>query len=411
MKGKYINKARLAGAVMLATMGVAAGTAQAESLLAPLIINNTTATQNVETFLQYKVGFLAGAPLNKDGFATTHYHWIQKNWNDGNFFTGKPQVGNVIGNIPVLAAPDDVIGNYYKRPKKACRVKNDFGKMTPKDMIYQSTRAHLENGVYATTVIPSTNAASMAQYGITQPMHWDDQSSAPSWIGNFLGMLVIDDVSSGNDEEGNMSGFAYVVDALNGYMLDYKLINNHRSTKSGDFSAGFMSKKSIDYSWLPDAVAQTEWYTAVMSDDMTFAAEQNPGSVYDASVMIGSQPRDKGQSSPQEITKNSKGVFDHDENFRSGAPDYEVTCLSGYDRSAFLFSDQVIFTSEGGWTRRSITPWNEGHFSTASGALTYKLERSNVTIPQSVFRPVSWQVETSGHLSNGRSGNHANRPY
>ena len=361
MKSKFLKKARVASAVTLATAAMAAGTVQADSLLAPLILNDT----NTTTYLSLRTGQII-APVNG-----LHYTWLQKN----STLNGTNNTQIALGDM-----------------NRKCIPVNSFGKATPLDMVYQTTKG---NANFMTPPIAP-------DFSMGSGFPW-----APGF--DYAGMLVIDIDAALGIEEGNFLGFAYVVDTANNFLLDYKLLNNHLSTKSGDFSAGFISKKSIDFSWLPDTFADTYWYTAVVSDDMTKGPEQ--AGVYDATVNIQSQPRVEldgtaNQESPQAI-QGGIGVYNNDEDYLSGARDKRVTCVAYYQRDAFILPSQFGFTANGGWTRRAIQPVDT--VIDATGAITYKMERSN---NGGVFPGVpaaSWQIETSGHLST-QNGTKANRP-
>jgi len=388
---KILHKAQLAGAVMLATAGVAVGTAQAESLLAPLVINSSVEDGNgkrIETYLSMRTG----ASLDMNSPYNLHYRWIQKN---------HPSTLS-----PELKADKD----YEDGPMKAlrqldreCKMINSFGKATPRDMIYQTTAGSADFKALPRGFVGSS------EDGL--------EASQPSGFpGDFAGMLVID---ADGTQEGNFSGFAYIIDTENATMIDYKLLNNHHSTVPGNFAAGFISKKSIDYSWLPDTLASTEWYTAVTSKNMGAYVEDSAHSIYDATVTIGNYARveldgTSNQRDPWAI-QGGIGVFDNDENFISGAPDFNVTCVGLYSRTKFIDPSQEDFTANGGWTRRSITPV-AGKKIDAKGAITYKWEKPNEEmlgflggLVKKDVNAVSFQVETSGNLSTKKS--HANKPY
>jgi len=138
---------------------------------------------------------------------------------------------------------------------------------------------------------------------------------------------------------------------------------------------------------------------------------------HDAAVTIGTHareelnPEDNNQQDPSAI-QGGIGIYDNDENYISGAPDFNVTCVGLYNRMAFIDPSQYAFTANGGWTRRSITPV-AGTKIPAKGAITYKWEKSTQNGPYAALlngrNAVSFQVETSGNLSQKKS--HANKPY
>ena len=393
---KILHKAQLAGAVMLATAGVAVGTAQAESLLAPLVINSSVENGDdwrIETYLSMRTG----ASLDMNSPYNLHYRWIQKNHPS----TLSPELKALEDEL------EDGKPKYIDTPMKAlgqldreCKMINSFGKATPRDMIYQTTAGSADFKALPRGFVGSS------EDGL--------EASQPSGFpGDFAGMLVID---ADGTQEGNFSGFAYIIDTENATMIDYKLLNNHHSTVPGNFAAGFISKKSIDYSWLPDTLASTEWYTAVTSKNMGAYVEDSAHSIYDATVTIGNYARveldgTSNQRDPWAI-QGGIGVFDNDENFISGAPDFNVTCVGLYSRTKFIDPSQEHFTENGGWTRRSITPV-KGKKIDAKGAITYKWEKSKQDGPYAALlngrNAVSFQVETSGNLSTKKS--HANKPY
>jgi len=376
---KILHKAHIAGAVMLATAGVAVGTAQAESLLAPLIINSSVGDgnplNNIETFLSMRTG--SSLTVDEDG-NSIHYRWIQKNHPD---------------TAPADGYDDNDDGeilNVLHDLDRSCKMVDSYGKATPRDMIYQST-------------------AGDGDFKALHANYFNDDSSPSGFPGNFVGMLVVDAMGT---KEGNFSGFAYVVNTGEGTLLDYKLLNNHHSTDTGNFAAGFISKKSIDYSWLPTTLVDTQWYTAVTSK--TMGEEVEVAGVYDATVTIGNAPRveldgTSNQQSPTEIAGGIR-VFDHDENHISSAPNFNVTCLGLYDRTKLVDPSQVNFTAGGGWARRSITPV-AGTKIAAKGAITYRWETANDALKglMNGKNAATFQVETSGNLSKRKS--HANKPY
>lgn len=345
------KKTSIALAVAAVTLSTIS-TASAESLLAPVVINDA----NYDTFVSMRTG---GVVTNDE----LHYHWIKK---------GK--------NL-----------NSLKKLGVECSVVNSTGTATPKDMIYQDTQG---NGAFV--ALPAA--------GVT------DASVGSGYLGGFAGMMVVDVNGSGGIEEGNFVGFAYIVNSNSGVVLDYKMVNNHKTSKSGDFSTGYAAKKSIDYSWLPETVATTQWITSVLSNDMTAGPEQ--AGVYDATVLMSNQPREEldgtaNQQSPQ-ILHGGIGVMDNDENPLSGGQQPKITCMGMYDRLAFIDPAHENFTKDGGWTRRAIQPVDK--VIDAQGALTFKWEKGAAGGAGFLGGPTAqaFQVETGGNLS--VNGTKANKP-
>ena len=371
----------VAGSLMLSSV------ASADSLLAPLVIG----AEGVKTFFAFKVRGAGTVNQNWSGSGSSlHYTWFKK--------------GTSIADLHNLTT--------------GCAIENSTGTVSSYDMVLQ-------------TAVGSSD--------------FDTDKSKPSSYGggDFVGFAVLTDMANANNEkdvknlvdEGEMSGFAYVVDATNGFVLDYKLLNNHRSKVEGDFSAGFISKKSIDYSWLPVGVADTQWLTVVVGDGMT-KAEATGSWKGTVSITQGkSNDNSFAPSVPTDTVATNNvevGAYDTDERVWSGDKALSVTCMGIYDRSAFLLSQQLAQTTNGGWRRAAIIADTT---TGANGAITYKSEEINLTNlalaadrPEAVFgsisgnsiinptivtgtkKAISFQVETSGHLSK-LPESHPNRPY
>ena len=378
MKNELMKKARLAGAVALAATTLMVGTiAQADSLLAPLIINTGAGANSfpysagpVSTYLNVKV-------KGKGGYSNDlHYVWIKK--------------GTAISDLFNLNSP--------------CKMTNNWGKSSKADMVFQDTNrlgSWLPSGAPAPGEASTPNA-----YSAT----------------DFVGMLVISDVpnvaAGHNAPEGDMSGFAYIVDESNGDVVEYKLLNNHRSAQEGDFSAGFTSKHVVDLAWMsarPASGVRTGWTTMVTGPDMAWHSGAFNSS-YDATVLFSQNTR-PGESSPLDISGGTSGVYDNDEKLTSGSTPMEVTCMGSFTRSNFLDPQQLLDTRDGGWIRKSIIPLYERTVrlggltqkvktnKTAKGAMVYRDD----VISVNGFRPRHTMLpETSGHLAKG--ANHANRP-
>ncbi len=396
-------------AVAVAGSLLLSGAASADSLLAPLVVGIANGPQ---TYFSLKVRGTGAVNNRWASSSDLHYVWFKK--------------GSSISDLYNLT--------------KSCEVSNNNGKVSPWDMVLQRA-------------VDDDAAVNLDA----------DDKSVPNGYsaGNFVGFAVITDRANVGDaslakdlaNEGEMSGFGYVVDATNSFVLDYKLLNNHRSKIEGDFDAGFISKKSIDFSWMPVDIANTQWLTVVTGADM-LKADSGAGT-YDATVKF-SQDTLAGSISPQ-IPTGGSGVYDNDEKVTSGGFNFNVTCMAAFGRSTLLNTLQLSDTVHGGWKRMSIAP--VAATQVASGAITYKAEyldfspRTGGVLPEahlstySVFgsttpstiglmntvvsdaniKPydiagindysapvaggvVSFQVETSGHLSTTPES-HPNRPY
>ncbi|MFI0398111.1 MAG: hypothetical protein ACH34X_03470 [Thiolinea sp.] len=416
----------VAGSLMMANV------ASADSLLAPLVIG---VPHGAQTYFSIKARGNGTANLGgTTGYSANsnlHYVWFQK--------------GTTVDDLYLL--------------NKACTVSNNNGKVSPWDMVFQ--RAVDDDA--------GTSANTASGAGHLNLLATDKSQPNGYTAGGFVGFAVITDVANKNADasvknltnEGELSGFGYVVDAANSFVLDYKLLNNHRSKVEGDFSAGFISKKSVDYSWMPTSIATTEWLTVVTGDDM-LKAESGAGQ-YDATVYI-SQDTAAGSVSPRAPMGGSSGVYDNDETVISGATALHVTCMGSYNRRQLLNDLQFAGTANGGWARMSIqnaakTGAGVATTQVAGGAITYKTERINFAataiqqemvldvpannagvfgntavpvydglierrvsdaLPYDIATPnayvtnnygvVSFQPETSGHLS-ATPEPHPNRPY
>jgi len=399
----------VAGSLMIS------GVASADSLLASLVVGVSNGAQTYFSIKARGKG-TANARMASSSMSDLHYVWFKK--------------GSSVADLYNLNTP--------------CEVSNNNGAISPWDMVLQRA---VDNDT-AVNLDPADDHSVPAGYN----------------AGNFVGFAVITDSANVNANpavkdlanEGELSGFGYVVDASNSFVLDYKLLNNHRSKVEGDFSAGFISKKSIDYSWMPIDIASTTWSTVVTGDDM-LKSDSGAGS-YDATVYI-SQDTAAGSVSPQLPTGGS-GVYNNDEKVTSGAKNFKVTCMGWYDTTTLLNTLQATDTVNGGWKRMSVqnsttrtainngVPASVATTQVASGAITYKLELLDFSpnaayagagvapeilaagnsaagalaipvsdgTPYDVSAPVrnngviSYQPETSGHLSASPEP-HPNRPY
>ncbi len=361
-----------------------ASTTQADSLLAPLIINTSAGVASapyaagpVSTYLNIKAK--GKNPFVKQMGATIplddlHYVWIKK--------------GQSVADLANL--------------KKTCKMVDNIGQISANDMVFQDTG-----------VPPSI--ANRLPSGLPTP---DFSRPNTYWGGDFVGMLVISDAANAgtnvnSDTEGDMSGFAYIVDAASGDVVDYKLLNNHHGAIEGDFSTGFVSKKSVDFSWMSSSAVQgnvlTGWTAMVTGPDMA----KHTGlftDVYDATVSFSQKIHPDGtQDSP--LINGQSGVFNNDEGFTSANPRFSVTCMGAFTRSTLLGADPQLLadTENGGWMRMSIAPI-PGSNKRATGAIVYRDDVINAGGAHA--SPLGYRsmiMETSGHLAKGM--NHANRPY
>ncbi|MFZ1568888.1 MAG: hypothetical protein WAT29_08730 [Thiolinea sp.] len=449
--------AAVAGSLMIS------GVASSDSLLAPLVIGINDGTQ---TYFSIKVRGTGATNARMSGMSDLHYVWFKKN------------LDSESGQAAVNAL------NVINRP---CSVSNNTGRVSPWDMVLQRAVADRSN---AGGAVIGGNGINFGQVnllgaGWATVQGWDtlaaEDLSQPNGYtaGDFVGFVTITDKANVNPDpavknlvnEGDMSGFGYVVDVANSFVLDYKLLNNHRSKVEGDFSAGFIAKKSVDFSWMPVYIADTSWLVVATGEDM-LKADSGAGR-YDATVLL-SQDALANSASPQDPT-NGSGVYDNDEKVTSGAVNTRVTCMGMLYPDNIMSALQLADTVNGGWKRMSIQnsttrvvdnnvgiPVTVPTTQVASGAIIYKTEvidfrstavggsttpealiardktkilPSALDVPGGVFartaqgaqsdaevydvglvpnifpnRVVSFQVETSGHLSNTPEA-HPNRPY
>jgi hypothetical protein len=191
--------------------------------------------------------------LNEE--SNLHYYWFQK--------------GGQVSDLRLDPA------GWTPAHRGACEKTDSRGLTSSWDMIFQTLTANgLIGGV---PPLPFGPPPLNPPTGITSPpapnLPGADQSVAKFASGPFVGFMILDDevggVSVGFDpanpndpipgKEGQFSGEAYVISFSENIILDYKLLNNHKTAKSGDFSAGFISKKTVDMQWWPATFATTEW--------------------------------------------------------------------------------------------------------------------------------------------------------
>lgn len=369
------------GAVAAAVAGslMVSGVASADSVLAPFVVG---VNDGAQTYFSLKARGNGSVNARMSGSSMTdlHYVWFKKN---------------------VATDPDPLDSlTDFGRP---CEVSNNNGRVSPWDMVFQRAVGSATVGATAATAATTQMnllGAGTSVNGVAGDLTALDASQPNGYTaGDFVGFVVITDEANDNDNaavkdlanEGELSGFGYVVDPTNNIVLDYKLLNNHRSKVEGDFSAGFIAKKSVDFSWFPVGMADTRWLTVVTGEDM-LKADSGAGS-YDATVYL-SQDTASGSVSPQ-APMGVSGVYNNDEKVTSGARNIRVTCMGALGREHLLSTLQMADTVNGGWKRMSIqnsatrateTGANSSTATTqvASGAIIYKQEvidfsRANAT--------------------------------
>lgn len=403
------------GAVAAAVAGslMVSGVASADSVLAPFVVG---VNDGAQTYFSLKARGNGSVNARMSGSSMTdlHYVWFKKN---------------------VATDPDPLDSlTDFGRP---CEVSNNNGRVSPWDMVFQRAVGSATVGATAATAATTQ----MNLLGAGTALGGGDltalDASQPNGYtaGDFVGFVVITDEANDNDNaavkdlanEGELSGFGYVVDPSNNIVLDYKLLNNHRSKVEGDFSAGFIAKKSVDFSWFPVGMADTRWLTVVTGEDM-LKADSGAGS-YDATVYL-SQDTASGSVSPQ-APMGGSGVYNNDEKVTSGAKNIRVTCMGALGREHLLSTLQLADTVDGGWKRMSIqnsatratdTGANSSTATTqvASGAIIYKQEVINfapalpgyvtpeAVVPRGVSNLISTLNKTGGLFGNKASNNPLN---
>lgn len=327
----------------------AATQVNADSLLAPLVVSD--AALGLETFLALKVEG-NGTPDAQFGVTNTlHYYWYEF------LDLGGPTQG-----------------------QNTCPESNTTGLVSPWDMVFQSVGSASGTNVQ----VPA-----------------GDQSAAQFVPGPFTGFMILDDEVGGVSvaNEGNFSGFAYIVNLGTGDIAEYKLLNNHLSTDSGDFSAGFISKKAADFSWWPTNVMTTAWVVLAVGNSMT----GNPawGGVVDINQQGGAT---LGGIPKAQIPFAGLGAYDNDERVWSGDPPVNIVCMDIIDRTDLLTGFQQVGTANGGWTRKALVG-----SAGANGAIVLKIE---TLVGGAGTTNLMLTVETAGHLGvNDDPGTVVNRPY
>lgn len=315
------------GAVAAAVAGslMVSGLASADSVLAPLVIGlNNPLGGGVQTYFSIKMR--GNGTVDSGGSASSklHYRYFRK--------------GTSLASLRDFSTP--------------CQVSNNRGTGSAWDMIYQ--RAVKANGT-----LPNFDL--LGAEDLSTPNGYSNAG------GNFVGFMTISDEANLQADpnvkdlanEGELSGFAYVVDPTNNLVLDYKLINNHRSKVDNVFNNGFIAKNSVDFSWLPRRIARsTQWLVLAVNDDMKLA-EQTSNGQYDATVFISQDTPAGGVSPSLPSSKNplvlEGGVYNNDETVASGPKSTYVTCMGLMTKSDVMQDSQVNATLNGGWKRMAIT--------------------------------------------------------
>jgi len=344
---KKLNFKKLALATGLAAVLV--GSVQAESLLAPLVVSDSSL--GFETLFSIKV---RGDGTPNQRFASTsdlHYTYLRK--------------GSSVADMFDLT--------------KGCVHEDGSGTVSAWDVINH-------------TIDPVNQI-------LAQPPGDASVPYAPTT--DFYGMAILDDVAAGG-VEGDTSGFAYVMNYFTGMMLDYKMLNNHKSTQSGNFRAGFTRKTSVDFSWNPLARDATVWLGVATGNNMTSG---NWNGTIHISQDTNTDLSNLAPTLPHDSSPAHTGAYDNDEVNHSGDKFLDITCMGLFTRTDFLTDSQEAKTRLGGWQRKSIIGSNG-----ALGGLVYKAELKRLISAVTGTTIVSFQPETSGHLSSS-SGSHANRPY
>lgn len=392
-------KQSLIASVSAAVIGMSGvGTAQADSLLAPVVFSDVAN------------GFVTVLSMKVRGTGRINHQWRQFGADAANLtnlhYTWLRKANNLAGVVYSTGATGTA--------NRACSHENNNGTVSPWDMVFQTVNQSI-NGV----AFPGGQEGSPLAVGAGAG---NGTTLTRGPVTPFYGMAVIDDeaniestytTGSANTlqnraGEGDMSGFAYVMHLQTGLLWDYKMLNNHRSKASGDFSAGFTSKRSVDLSWNPTLRDQTVWIGVATGTGMT------NGSNWAGRVTISSaRDGDGTQNSPNfgpfstSATGATTGVYDNNEVVTSGDVPMSFTCMTIFNRGNFLNSTQQAATTNGGWTRRSIVANSGG----ATGAMIYKAENKLVASQIAGSLVSSFIPETSGHLRNSANGQHPNRPF
>lgn len=231
------------------------------------------------------------------------------------------------------ANPLHYVWNYNDPDAGDCTHANADGTLTPFDMVQH------------TVSDPSLSTVDLvADFG-------DASNPAYLNVSPAEGFMTVRD----NSGEGAFGGQAIVVDTSMGLVTAYKGLNNPVSQNEGNFSSILVSQVSHDFIWYPVSAVNTFWFFLVTGIGM-----DNPN----------------GWGGAVELTHGFGGVWDRDENFRSGGKRLEVVCRAVLQPQDLLTADQLAATQNGGWT------WvrNQPDFANtgATGGLVTKFEFTNV---------------------------------
>lgn len=349
----------LAASVLAGFVGVS-GTAQADTVFAPLVMSDIT-----------------------NGWATVISLKARGNGNPNSRFSG----GDITDlHYAYRRKATSLLGMF--NPANACEHTDGNGRISSWDMLTHTVDPFID----ALAKTPGSDLST----AFTPPGVLDGQ--------NFYGYAVISDVANLDSatEEGNLSGEVGVYNLIAGVMLDYKLLNNHKSNKFGDFSKGFTSKTSTDLQWNPVNRDITFWLGIATGPDMVNGAY---GAVISQNQLANGSDDPKV---PHNLAPNiAGGAYDNDEENFSGDNPYAFQCMSFFTRNQVLNAGALPRTVDGGWTRKSILGTGG-----ATGAMIYKAALKVIPSVFSGSLQISFTSETSGHLNRSFDGKtHANRPY
>lgn len=349
----------LAASVLAGFVGVS-GTAQADSVLAPLVMSDI---------------------LN--GWTTTITLKARGNGNPNSRFSG----GDITDLHYAYRRKATSLGGMFA-PLPACEHTDGAGRVSSWDMLTHTVDPFID--FLAKTPLSDQSTP------FTPPGVLAGQ--------NFYGYTVISDVANLNSatEEGNLSGDVAVYNLIAGVMLDYKLLNNHRSNAFGDFGKGFTSKTATDLQWNPVNRDITFWLGVATGTDMV---NGNYGAVISQNQLANGSDDPKV---PHNLAPNvAGGAYDNDETNYSGDNPYAFNCMSFFTRNQVLNAGALPTTVNGGWVRKSILGTGG-----ATGAMIYKAALKVIPTILAGRLQISFTSETSGHLNRGFDGKtHINRPY
>jgi hypothetical protein len=169
--------------------------------------------------------------------------------------------------------------------------------------------------------------------------------------------------------EGDFRGQAVIVDTLTGTVASYKAFNNPTSENEGTWNNVVVSHPSYDLTWYPTvgspalgaAGVNTIWFAIVTGGSDTAGQgfpTTDPGLANSAGWQ-GSVTLKNGWTA---------GVFDRDENPRSGGLTPTVTCEGFLTLDNMLSSAQLSATANGGYSWEVVTPNCDGGAGAAGSA-------------------------------------------